>query len=171
MARKSEIAAFNCSVAQTLAVVGDAWTLMILRCAFNGVRTYQEFREHLDLSTSVLSEHLGRLTEAGVLARRPSARDGRSVEYRLTEKGLDLYPVMVALQGWGEKWAPHPAGPRLRLIEKATNAEIRGAAVLSASGAPLEAREVRVEIGAGADEHALPLVASGRARQAGGDDG
>ena len=158
MAKKSAIAELNCGVAQSLSVFGDRWALMILHCAFNGVRTYQEFREQLDLSSSVLSEQLSRMTEAGVFERRPSKSDGRSIEYRLTEKGFDLYPIIVALMRWGEKWSPHPDGPRMRLIERATGEEIRGVAVCAASGAPLDARDVWVELGPGADDETRRLL-------------
>ncbi|MEM9725304.1 MAG: helix-turn-helix domain-containing protein [Pseudomonadota bacterium] len=156
MARKSDLRDVNCSVAQALSVVGDAWTLMILRCAFNGVRTYQAFRGQLDLSSSVLSEKLSALVAEGVFERRASAADKRSVEYRLTQKGFDLYPALIALMQWGEKWAPDPAqcGPRMRLIERASGEEIIGARVLSAAGAPLQAWDVRVERHGGATEAA-----------------
>lgn len=158
MARKSSIADLNCGMAQTAHLIGDRWTLLILWDAFNGVDTFDAFKEHLGLSTSVLSAELAKLVEAGVLSKRASPEDKRSHLYKLTEKGFALYPVIVAMSDWGERWRPHENGPRVRLIEKATGLPVRGAEVVSASGVKLDPREVRVEAGPGADAHVLAFV-------------
>lgn len=141
----------NCGVAQTLDVVGEWWTLMILRNAFLGMRTFDALQDNLGMSTSVLSARLRKLTEAGLLERRQSASDGRSFEYTLTDKGLDLYPVVVGLMQWGEKHAPEPRGPRMKLVERATGRPVQGAQVVSEDGRTLDAREVRIEPGPGMD--------------------
>ena len=104
------MAEIDCSVAQTLSVIGEWWTLMILRNAFHGMRTFDAFREHLGISTSVLSDRLKTLTDAGIFRKAQSPTDGRSFEYRLTAKGMDLYPILVGMVQWGEKHMPSRRG-------------------------------------------------------------
>ncbi len=148
----------DCSVAQTLELIGEWWTLLILRNAFHGMRTFDEFQKQLGISTSVLSARLRKLTDAGVLSRQTSERDGRSVEYRLTEKGLELYPIMISLMQWGDKWRPNGRGRRLDLRERKTGRRIAGVRVLSADGEPLGPRDIEVRAGPGADAVARSLV-------------
>lgn len=156
--KASEIGTINCGVAQTLAVIGDRWTMMILRNAFYGMRTFEAFQDHLDISTSVLSDRLNRLIKEGVMVRVPSSQDGRSTHYRLTEKGIDLYPVMVALKGWGEKHSPNPKGKRLILVERGTGTPIKGVAVLTEDGREVTARQVTPLPGPAIDPDLKPLV-------------
>ena len=148
----------DCSVAQTLEVIGEWWTLLILRNAFHGMRTFDAFQQQLDISSSVLSSRLKKLTDAGILEKQQSSTDGRYFEYRLTESGFDIYPIIVSLMEWGEKWNPSPQGRRINLIEKATGKPVKGVAVLSAKGKPLHAREVVAVAGPGADSQAEELV-------------
>lgn len=141
----------NCGIAQTLDIVGEWWTLMILRNAFLGMRTFDAMQDNLGMSTSVLSARLRKLTGAGLLERRQSASDGRSFEYVLTDKGLDLYPVVVGLMQWGEKHAPEPRGPRMTLVERGSGAPVRGAQVVSEDGRRLGPRDVLIKPGPGMD--------------------
>jgi DNA-binding HxlR family transcriptional regulator len=156
--KASDIGKINCGVAQTLAVIGDRWTMMILRNAFYGMKSFEAFQDHLDISTSVLSDRLNRLIENGVLVKVPSAKDGRASLYRLTEKGLDLYPVMVALKSWGETHHPNPKGKRLILQERGTKIPIDGVAVLTEDGRKVTARDVTPLPGPAIDPHLKPLV-------------
>ena len=95
----------DCSIARPAALLGDRWTLVILRQAFNGIKRFEDFQETLGISRSLLSERLGRLVEAGVLRREPYKDAVRTRDrYRLTEMGLDLYPVLMALRDWGDRW-------------------------------------------------------------------
>ncbi len=155
---RSSLADIDCSIAQTLDVVTEWWTLLILRNAFHGMRTFDAFQEHLEISPSVLSARLKKLTDRGILEKRPSSTDGRSHEYRLTRRGLDLYPVLIALKDWGEKWVPNGRGRRMELIEKATGKPIRGAAVLSHDGRPLDPWDVQPTAGPGADDKIRGLM-------------
>jgi DNA-binding HxlR family transcriptional regulator len=103
--RASEIAEQRCSIARPAALLGDRWTLVILRQAFNGIKRFEDFQETLGISRSLLSERLGRLVEAGVLRREPYKDSVRTRDrYRLTEMGLDLYPVLMALRQWGDRY-------------------------------------------------------------------
>lgn len=103
--RYEDLAEEPCSMLRTLAFVGDRWTLVVLRQAFAGVRRFDQFQSSLGLSRAVLTDRLHRLVDAGILERR-AYRDSRRTrhEYRLTEKGIDLYPVMMALRAWGDKY-------------------------------------------------------------------
>ncbi|MEM8605528.1 MAG: helix-turn-helix domain-containing protein [Myxococcota bacterium] len=156
---RSSWADMDCSVAQTLEVIGEWWTLLILRNAFHGMHKFDDFQKQLGISTSVLSARLKKLTDAGVLSRHSSEHDGRSVEYRLTEKGLELYPVMISLKQWGDKWRPNGRGLRLDLRDRKTGRRIAGAQVLSAEGTPLDPRDVEVRPGPGADRSTRSLIA------------
>ena len=97
--RHDDLAAEPCSILRPLAVLGDRWTLVILRQAFAGVRRFEDFHTSLDLGRAVLTDRLRRLVDLGVLERRPY-RDAQRTrhEYRLTQKGHDLYPVLMALR-------------------------------------------------------------------------
>tara|TARA_R110000868_G_scaffold6865_10_gene38166 strand:+ start:6980 stop:7432 length:453 start_codon:yes stop_codon:yes gene_type:complete len=148
----------DCSVAQTLDIVGEWWSLLILRNAFHGMRTFDAFQKQLDISSSVLSVRLKKLTEAGVLIKVPCSDDKRSFEYRLTPAGMDLYPVLIGLMQWGEKWRPNTRGQRMVLLEKATGKPLQGVEVLSADGRPLKAWQVQPVAGPGADEHVHELI-------------
>src|SRR3954447_2484024 len=102
--RAAEIADLDFSIAKPAALLGDRWTLVILRQAFNGMRRFEDFQQSLGISRSLLSERLGRLVDAGVLRREPYKDDVRTRDrYRLTEMGLDLYPVLIALREWGAR--------------------------------------------------------------------
>lgn len=103
-----------CSVARSLAIIGDRWSFLILREGWFGVRRFDEMREKLGIATNILSDRLVRLVEAGVLTRRPYNPSGDRFEYRFTEMGLDLYKPMVVMMAWGDKWLSE-GKPPLRL--------------------------------------------------------
>jgi DNA-binding HxlR family transcriptional regulator len=93
-----------CGLPAALEVVGERWSFMIVRAAFNGIRHFEEFLTEIGIARNILANRLSRLTEGGILHRTPCPEDRRKVEYRLTEKGLDFLPAMIALRQWGEKW-------------------------------------------------------------------
>jgi DNA-binding HxlR family transcriptional regulator len=108
----------NCSVAQCLEVVGEWWSPLILRDAvIGGVRRFDDFQASLGISRNVLTRRLSRLVEHGVLERIPYQENPPRHEYRLTEKGRDLWLVIAAMRQWGDKWAA-PDGPPLNVIHK-----------------------------------------------------
>jgi DNA-binding HxlR family transcriptional regulator len=107
-------AAAECGLPAALEVMGERWSFLILRAAFNGLVHFEEFSGQLGIARNILSNRLARLVEHGVLARIPSQEDRRKVEYRMTEKGSDLLPAMLALRQWGEKYTMHvPSNPEL----------------------------------------------------------
>jgi DNA-binding HxlR family transcriptional regulator len=102
-----------CSVTRTMSVLGDAWTILVLREVFNGVRRFADIAEHIGVSRSVLTQRLTTLVEHGILERRPYQEPGDRVrhEYRLTQKGWGLQPVLVSLMTFGDEHLAEPAGP------------------------------------------------------------
>jgi DNA-binding HxlR family transcriptional regulator len=103
----------NCTIGAALAIVGEKWTFLVLREAFNGVRRFDDIRRRISAPRQVLSDRLARLVDEGLLRKVPYRDSGqrRRDEYRLTDKGLDLYPVLVALMAWGDQYAVGPDGP------------------------------------------------------------
>jgi DNA-binding HxlR family transcriptional regulator len=104
----------SCGLPPALEVMGERWSFLILRAAFNGVVHFEDFSSELGIARNILSNRLMRLVRHGVLQRTPCQDDRRKVEYRLTDKGCDLLPAMLALRQWGEKYTMRaPANPVL----------------------------------------------------------
>jgi DNA-binding HxlR family transcriptional regulator len=103
----------RCSVARTLAIVGEKWTLLVLQASFFGIRRFEEYQRHLAMPRPVLSDRLAKLVEHGLLQRVPYREAGQRErhEYRLTDKGRDLYPALVAVMRWGDRYLDHAGGP------------------------------------------------------------
>ncbi len=140
----------RCSMSRTLAVIGDRWTLMILRDCFLGVRRFDAFQTSLRISRTIVADRLDRLVGEGVLSRQ--AYQDRPVrhEYRLTPKGLDLHPAVMALVHWGDRYYAGEAGPPLLHRHKGCGCDFHPVQVCSECGEPVEAREVEVRAGRGA---------------------
>lgn len=94
----------ECGLPQALEVMGERWSFMILRASFNGLKHFEEFLSELGIARNILSNRLAKLVEHGILKREPCEDDRRKIEYRLTEKGFDLLPAMLALRQWGQKY-------------------------------------------------------------------
>ncbi len=103
-----------------MAVLGERWTLVVLREVFNGIRRFEDMREHSGIPRQVLTNRLNMLVEQGVLRRVPYREPGERErhEYRLTEKGFDLYPVLVAVREWGDRYLADPAGPPVDMVHR-----------------------------------------------------
>jgi DNA-binding HxlR family transcriptional regulator len=116
----------RCSVAGTLAVIGEKWSLLVLREAFFGVRRFADFERNLGAPKAVLTGRLGTLVEQGILDRVPYQAEGARVrhEYRLTAKGRDLYPTLVALMTWGDRWLAEDGPPPLELEHRDCGASV-----------------------------------------------
>ncbi|MEU5198287.1 winged helix-turn-helix transcriptional regulator [Streptomyces scabiei] len=147
-----EVSTDNCPVQRTLDVVGEKWSLLILRDAANGVRRFDDFRRHMGLSEAVLSDRLRKLTAAGILTTVPYRDPGSRArnEYRLTRKGWDLWPVLIALRQWGETYAADPAGPVLDLHHSDCGAPVRMVVECAAEHSALTPRDVTARPGPGA---------------------
>jgi DNA-binding HxlR family transcriptional regulator len=146
----------QCSVARTLELVGERWTLLILRDAFLGVRRFDDFQRSLGVARNVLNTRLQRLVEAGLLERRPYRERPRRFEYVLTEKGLDLWPTVVTLMHWGDRHLAGDAGPPLVLEHRDCGGRVDDRRLCERCGAALEVRDVLAVPGPGA---AVPVPA------------
>jgi DNA-binding HxlR family transcriptional regulator len=109
--RRKSFEAMNCSVAQCLEVVGEWWSMLIVRDAFLGVRRFDDFQSRLGISRNILTNRLTSLVGAGVLERVPYQERPLRHEYRLTTKGRDLWPVLTTMREWGDKWAASGGAP------------------------------------------------------------
>ena len=109
----------TCSIAASLEVIGDRWTMLILREAFRGTRRFDHFQRDLGLARNLLADRLNRLVEHGVFHKVPYQERPVRFEYRLTPKGVDLSPSLVALMRWGDRWVVGEAGPPVVLIHDA----------------------------------------------------
>ena len=138
----------NCSIARTLQVVGERWTLLVLREVFTGQRRFEEIQRDLGVATNILSDRLQTLVDEDILERRALPDRPDRFDYRLTEKGLDLNPVLLELMRWGDRWdAPHGA-PRV-IVHRDCGHETHGVQVCAHCGEPLTARNVRLHDGPG----------------------
>ncbi|MFY7069330.1 winged helix-turn-helix transcriptional regulator [Nocardiopsis changdeensis] len=133
----------HCPVARTLDLLGDRWSLLIVRDAFDGVRRFNDFRRGLGIARNILSDRLRALIAVGVMEQRPNERGTRN-EYVLTDKGRDLFTVVVALRQWGERHAFEPGEERSELLVLATGAPVPPVAPAAADGTPLDAADTRV---------------------------
>lgn len=104
-----------CSVAQCLEIIGEWWTMLIVRDAFLGVRRFDDFRERLGIARNVLTQRLAKLVEAGVLDKQLYQDHPPRYDYVLTEKGRDLWPVLTSLRQWGDRYAA-PNGPPVEVV-------------------------------------------------------
>jgi DNA-binding HxlR family transcriptional regulator len=131
----------ECGISAALEVVGERWSFLILRGAFNGLRHFEEFQGNLGIARNILSNRLGRLVEHEILKREPDPADRRKVTYRLTEKGRDLLPVLLSLRQWGERWVSgHPSNPVL--VDRYSRQPIAPLVVRAADGRPLTLGEM-----------------------------
>ena len=136
-----------CSVARSLSVVGDRWTLLVLREAFLGVRRFDGFQEQLGAARNILTDRLEKLVDHGVLERRKYQEHPERFEYRLTEKGLALYPVIISLVAWGDRWMDDGDGRPMEHIHKDCGKVMAPVQVCSECSQPIHAKNVRVQLG------------------------
>src|SRR6478752_5493837 len=117
MGERKGLEAFEgCALPAALEAMGERWSFLILRAAFNGIVYFEDFQSALGIARNILSNRLGKLVTNGIMTREPVPSDKRRIAYRLTDKGLGLVPVMIALRQWGERWGAGgnaPSGPVL----------------------------------------------------------
>jgi DNA-binding HxlR family transcriptional regulator len=142
----------NCNIAAALSIVGEKWTFLVLREAFNGVRRFDDMQRRTGAPRQVLSNRLTGLVDEGILRKAPYQEEGKRPrsEYRLTEKGIDLFPVIVALLEWGDKHAAWPGGPAVELTHRDCGASVQLELACSAGHALGSARDVTPVPGPGA---------------------
>ena len=136
----------DCSIARALEVVGERWTLLILRESFLGTSRFDDFHHRLGIARNVLQTRLERLVEEGVLERLPYQKRPARYEYRLTREGRDLLPVLVALLQWGDRHRAPDVGPRGAIAHASCGGAINAALRCERCGATVEARSIAVEL-------------------------
>jgi DNA-binding HxlR family transcriptional regulator len=133
----------HCSVARTLEHIGDRWTSLILRDAFYGVRRFDDFQASLGIARNILAKRLSKLVAAGIMRKELYQEHPPRYEYRLTEKGRDLVPMITALLAWGDKWESEE--PPLHLIHTDCGNVMHSRAMCSACGGELTAFNLAVD--------------------------
>lgn len=144
---------FNCSLARTADILGDQWTLLILRDAFYGFKKFGQFQQRLGVAKTVLSNRLTKLADAGIMERHPP--NTREAEYRLTDKGRDLFPILIALTQWGDRWIHMEEGPPVGMIDNKTGNSIQEISILSSENQRLTPSDVTFIPGPGANSETL----------------
>ena len=139
-----------CSIARTLEVLGERWTLLVIRDVFNGRRRFDQIQENLGVARNVLSNRLARLVEEGILFKRAYQERPTRHEYFLTEKGLDLWPILIALIGFGDKHLTGPEGRPVEIRHKRCGGLVDDRGTCGECGARLSARDAYAEYGPGA---------------------
>jgi DNA-binding HxlR family transcriptional regulator len=128
----------ECPVARTLEAIGDRWSLMIIRDAFDGIRRFSEFQKSLGVAKNILASRLKTLVEIGIFDVRPASDGSAYKEYALTEKGREIFPVVVSLRQWGERFLFKPQEPRSVLLDNEFGQPLKPLEVRSSSGQKLE---------------------------------
>ena len=138
-----------CSIARSLEVIGERWSLLIVRDVMNGNRRFDELQKGLGIARNVLSARLQRLVDENILERRSYQTSPERFEYFLTEKGLDLWPALVALLAWGDRYSPTPGGPPMLIVHKECGGRVSDRGVCESCGEVLDARDARALPGPG----------------------
>ena len=128
----------ECGLPQALEVMGERWSFMILRASFNGLKHFEEFLTELGIARNILSNRLAKLVDHGILKREPCADDRRKIEYRLTGKGFDLLPAMIALRQWGQKYGAEQVIEDPVLVDELDRLPIGPVSILSHDGRILD---------------------------------
>lgn len=135
-----------CSVARALEAIGDRWTMLVIRDAFLGVRRFEDFQRDLGVARNILTDRLARLVDDGILERRRYQEKPERFEYRLTEKGVDLWPVLVSLMKWGDRHAA-PGGPPTLITHRDCGGEVDARFRCTKCGAGVDARTAEARPG------------------------
>ncbi len=138
----------DCSVAQCLEVVGEWWSMLIIRDAFLGVTRFEDFQRRLGISRNILQQRLTKLVDEGVLVRWPYSEHPPRDDYKLSAKGRDLWPILTAMRQWGDKYAA-PSGPPVLLVHKSCGHDTTAVFVCNQCGERLEPRDCEVKEGSG----------------------
>jgi DNA-binding HxlR family transcriptional regulator len=146
-----------CSVAQCLEAVGEWWSMLIVRDAFFGVTRFDDFQQRLGIARNVLTQRLDSLVDRGILDRVAYQHHPVRYDYRLTDKGRDLWPVLTAMLQWGDRWAA-PSGPPVQLVHRSCGHLTTLVPTCSHCGQEMDRPSIRLVAGPGAKERAsLPV--------------
>lgn len=147
--RRQDVDLQVCSIARAMPLIGDSWTMLIIRGVFFGLHRFTELQQSLDINRNRLTERLNLLVENGIMEKCLYDEARGRYEYRLTEKGTDLYPVLVSIVGWGDKWLADKDGPPLQYVHKTCSKVMQPKYHCDCCGEPLEVTDVSVQAGPG----------------------
>lgn len=147
--KRTSFARWPCSIARTVDLLGDWWTPLVLREAFYGVRRFDDFQQSLGIGRNILTERLRRLVDSGLLERSKYQDRPLRHEYRLTDKGQDFFPVLVAMMRWGDRWLDGGRGEPVTLRHTTCGHVATAELVCSECAEPMSARDVVTELGPG----------------------
>jgi len=151
--RRTSLAGFPCSIARTVDVAGEWWTPLILRDLFAGLARFEDIKRELGIAPNVLSDRLRRLHDEGIVERHRYQEKPDRFEYRLTQKGRELLPILLAIMAWGDKWTAGEEGPPVLLRHEECGHDAHGVVVCSHCQAALIAENVTARPGPGAPEY------------------
>ncbi|MGH0030730.1 MAG: winged helix-turn-helix transcriptional regulator [Myxococcota bacterium] len=154
----------NCGIAQALEVLGDWWTLLIVRDAFFGMRRFRDFESDLGIAKNVLSQRLNHLVDHGILERVEVGEHGSRHEYRLTPRGEALLPVLTSLREWSDEWVYGRGNEPVIVKDRRSRRRVPRLAVRDAEGRVLSRRDLRTEAGPGATPRTRALFDRSRER-------
>ena len=143
-----------CSIARSLAVFGDRWTLLVLRECFMGVKRFADFQENLGISKTIVADRLKHLTDHGILEKTAYQENPVRYKYRLTQKGLDIYPIFLSITQWGDTYYAGQKGIPLVYHHKTCGHDFHPVTICSECGEPVDARDVVAHPGPGAERFA-----------------
>lgn len=145
----------NCSVAQTMNILGERWALLIIRDALFGAKRFSQFERSLGIARNILTSRLNLLVEAGLMEKKTAAETNHP-EYVLTQAGLDLEPVLLAITHWGDKYRPNPNGARLIFSDRETGVPIKPIHAITEDGRPLKPGDLKATVGPGGEPPLSP---------------
>lgn len=146
---------FNCSTARAVNILGDKWTMLIVRDAFYGVSSFSQFQKRLGVARNVLSDRLDQLVQHDVLQRKPVRPGVDRYTYRLTERGKTIFPILIALMQWGDRWTSGNSGGPVVILDREANAPIQQVGVFARDGRHLTPADVLFAPGPGATDATL----------------
>lgn len=141
---RTSLSRLECSVANTVEVVGDSWTVLVLRDAFVGLRRFDQFVESLGIARNTLTDRLNKLVSSGIMEAIPYQENPVRYEYRLTEKGRALFDVLVALWAYGERWMPPNEPDHQRVVHLDCGQEADAVTICGHCGGRLGRRNIRI---------------------------
>ena len=148
--KRSRLTNKECSIVRAMEVVGDRWSILLLREAYYGTKRFDEFQYYLGVAPNILSARLKKFIDLGMMTRVPLPEHSGRHEYVLTKKGHDFFPTYLALKKWGDDWLAESEGPQVVFKDRTTGRQIEYPTLLSARGKPLQFEDVEIVAGSGA---------------------
>jgi DNA-binding HxlR family transcriptional regulator len=155
--KRTDTSGWPCTIARSVNILGDHWNLLLIRQACRGTRRFDDFQAALGVGRNILSQRLARLVDLGMLRRVEYQEKPSRHEYRLTDKGREVYPILAAMAAWGDRWLTGPEGTPLVLHHTTCDHDMHADVVCSECGEPLDVRQIRPRRGPG---HPAPLAAA-----------